>query len=489
MQLAELLRALPAGEYETNMQNGQAEIGHLTLDSRACREGSLYFAVRGLKQDGHAYLGDALGKGAVALVVEEFAPFPKLQIKVKNVRSAMSRMAAAFYGYPARNIRLMGVTGTNGKTSVTFLCRGICMQWGRETALIGTSGIFLGHEKIDFPIATSTTPDPIELQAVFALLKEKGAKVIIMEATAQAMYFHKLDGLTFDVCVFTNLTEDHLDLFGTMEIYANAKKQLFLPPLCGQAVVNCDDETGREILAGLRVRRMSYGLSEADLTAKDIVYGPRSTDFTYCYGKKEGRCHLPLAGRFNVYNALAAMGAMLFLGAPMRVILEGLESFAGVPGRFESPDIQADFSVIIDYAHTPDGLLNILESISSYKQGRLITVFGCGGNRDSAKRPVMGEIAARLSDYVFVTSDNPRFEKPEAIIADILPGMKGFSNYEACSLREEAVARALSMAQKGDVVLIAGKGDEPYQEIEGVKHPFSDRALVEQLCGKPQPLM
>lgn len=487
MQIAELLREFAPAEYELNKPLDNREITHLSLDSRKIGPGGLYFAVRGLVSDGHAYLPEVEKKGAAAAIVEEFFPLYDsiTQIKVKNARSAMSRLAAAYYGYPARELQTVAVTGTNGKTTVTFICRHMGEYWGKSTGLIGTSGIFLGQEKLDIPISTSTTPDPIELQAILRTLRNKGAELVIMEATAQAMYFHKLDGMAFTVCVFTNLTEDHLDLFKTMDAYAQAKKSLFTGQTCSCAIVNADDALGQEILSQTNAKKISYGLSQpADYSATNIDYEGRETFFILRTPQGEIKVESPLAGRFNVYNTLGAIAAMEAVGAPLPILLKALAAFPGVPGRFETPETGRLFSVVIDYAHTPDGLENILQSVAGFKKGRLLTVFGCGGNRDALKRPIMGAIAARLSDFVFVTSDNPRFEEPEAIIAQITAGMAGYTNYEACPDRTLAIDKALHAAREGDVVVIAGKGDEPYQEIRGVKTPYSDRDAVREILQK-----
>lgn len=483
MKLEALLHGLDGLEEYSIKGNADKEIGHLTLDNRECVKGSLFFAIRGLETDGHKYIAGALKNGAEAAVVEEFTQDNITQIKVPDSRRAMSLMAAAFYGNPARGMSFLGVTGTNGKTSITFMLRHALNKTGASVGLIGTSGIYINGEKQNISIKTSTTPDPIELQYILRKMRDRGVKSVVMEVTAQALYLRKVEGILFDVGIFTNLTQDHLEFFGDMQTYAAAKLKLFEPGRCKKTVVNIDDETGRRAAAGA----ITYALDrDADIMAKNIAYSGQGSAFDLVYNGRSYPASLKISGRFSVYNALAAFGALTALGMEAEYALECLAEFSGVPGRFETPDMQGRlYSVVIDYAHTPDGLENILKAVRAYHKGRVITVFGCGGNRDTAKRPIMGGIAAQYSDFCVITSDNPRYEEPEEIMRQIEKGLPdGFDNYKMLENRRSAILFAMENAQAGDIIIIAGKGDEDYQEIGGVKHHFSDRETVASLLNE-----
>lgn len=483
MKLEALLHGLDGLEEYSIKGNADKEIGHLTLDNRECVKGSLFFAIRGLETDGHKYIAGALKNGAEAAVVEEFTQDNITQIKVPDSRRAMSLMAAAFYGNPARGMSFLGVTGTNGKTSITFMLRHALNKTGASVGLIGTSGIYINGEKQNISIKTSTTPDPIELQYILRKMRDRGVKSVVLEVTAQALYLRKVEGILFDVGIFTNLTQDHLEFFGDMQTYAAAKLKLFEPGRCKKTVVNIDDETGRRAAAGA----ITYALDrDADIMAKNIAYSGQGSAFDLVYNGRSYPASLKISGRFSVYNALAAFGALTALGMKAEYALECLAEFSGVPGRFETPDMQGrPYSVVIDYAHTPDGLENILKAVRAYHKGRVITVFGCGGNRDTAKRPIMGGIAAQYSDFCVITSDNPRYEEPEEIMRQIEKGLPdGFDNYKMLENRRSAILFAMENAQAGDIIIIAGKGDEDYQEIGGVKHHFSDRETVASLLNE-----
>ena len=483
MKLEALLHGLDGLEEYSIKGNADKEIGHLTLDNRECVKGSLFFAIRGLETDGHKYIAGDLKNGAEAAVVEEFTQDNITQIKVPDSRRAMSLMAAAFYGNPARGMSFLGVTGTNGKTSITFMLRHALNKTGASVGLIGTSGIYINGEKQNISIKTSTTPDPIELQYILRKMRDRGVKSVVMEVTAQALYLRKVEGILFDVGIFTNLTQDHLEFFGDMQTYAAAKLKLFEPGRCKKTVVNIDDETGRRAAAGA----ITYALDrDADIMAKNIAYSGQGSAFDLVYNGRSYPASLKISGRFSVYNALAAFGALTALGMKAEYALECLAEFSGVPGRFETPDMQGrPYSVVIDYAHTPDGLENILKAVRAYHKGRVITVFGCGGNRDTAKRPIMGGIAAQYSDFCVITSDNPRYEEPEEIMRQIEKGLPdGFDNYKMLENRRSAILFAMENAQAGDIIIIAGKGDEDYQEIGGVKHHFSDRETVASLLNE-----
>lgn len=485
MLLTDLLKNIKV--YQTNDEVDHVEVSHLTLDNRTCREGSVFFAIKGLVTDGHKYIDGAIKNGAVAVFVEEFTRDDILQIKVKDTRSAMSLVAAAFYGNPAKRLNFLGITGTNGKTSITFMLKKALQAKGVSVAVIGTSGIYANDEKLDIRITTSTTPDPIELQYILSILVEKGIDTVVMEVTAQALHLRKVEDIVYTAGVFTNFTQDHLEFFGTMEVYANAKRRLFTPQRSKNAVVNIDDGLGKEIAEATECNLMTYSLKQnADLMAKNVLLGGDSSSFDLVYKDKVYSVKLKITGEFNVYNALGAIGALIYYGYEVDEAVSLLELYSGTPGRFETPYMHGEeYSVIIDYAHTPDGLENILRTVVNYKKGRLITVFGCGGNRDSAKRPIMGKIAAQYSDYCVLTSDNPRFEDPNEIIEQIRVGLPSdYNNYTCIENRYNAINYAMQFAKKDDIIVIAGKGDEDYQDIMGQKHHFSDREVVAEILQK-----
>lgn len=460
----------------------KTEIKSLTIDSRKAEKGSLYFAISGTQVDGHKFVADAYKNGAAAAVVERKVDCPIEQIQVENTRIAMAHMAANFYNNPAKQLTMIGVTGTNGKTSISYMAQKIAKRCGIPCGVIGTSGIVANDEKLDIHILTSTTPDPIELQYALSEMVKRNIKWVVMEVTAHALDLHKTDGITFASAGFTNLTHDHLDYFITMENYAAAKAKLFKTAKKG--VVNIDDGFGRKLYENAEIPMLSYSIKQkADIWAKDIETEHNKTTFTLVYGEKEFKVTTHTVGLFNISNILCAVGCAVEAGADIGECIKGIESFVSVPGRFETVDTKhRGYTVVVDYAHTPDGLENILSSINTFKKGKLICVFGCGGNRDAAKRPIMGRLAGQLSDYCVLTSDNPRFEEPESIIDSIEEGIKETScPYIRNADRKEAIKIALEYAKKGDVIAICGKGDEDYQEIKGVKHHFSDREAVEEI--------
>lgn len=463
--------------------NENISVSSLTIDSRKCTEGSLYFAINGTQVDGHKFVPQAYENGAVCAVVERAVDCPIPQIIVENTRSAMSYMASKFFGEPSQKLKMLGITGTNGKTSISYMIKAIAKENGISVGVIGTGGIWLNDERLDIKILTATTPDPIELQYALSVMAEKGAEWVVMEVTAHALDLNKVDGMEFISAGFTNLTQDHLEYFITMENYSQAKAKFFEETISKNAVLNIDDEFGKG-LTNIKIPYLTYSVKErADLWAKNIEIGAISSSFTIEYKGNEYPVKTNTTGLFNVSNVLCAIGCALKAGLSIQASVKGIEAFSSVPGRFEAVNTgDTGISVIVDYAHTPDGLENVLSSINSFKKGRLICVFGCGGNRDAVKRPIMGEIAGRLSDYCVITSDNPRFEKPEEIIDSIEEGIKRTtSSYVRNADRFSAIKHALEYAEKGDIIAICGKGDEDYQEIEGVKHHFSDREAVEKI--------
>ena len=467
------------GEFLNNAES--QEIDFLTIDSRKCQKGALYFAINGTQVDGHKFVDSAYKNGAAAAVVEHPVDCEIPQIVVKNTRSAMSFASSEFFGNPSKKLKMIGITGTNGKTSISYMIKAIAKENGISCGVIGTGGIWLDENKLDIKILTATTPDPIELQYALSVMAEKGAEWVVMEVTAHALDLHKVDGMTFASAGFTNLTQDHLEYFITMENYGNAKAKFFDKELSQNGIINIDDEFGEKLVDKIPSITYSYE-KDADLKASDVLIHSTYSTFKLAYEDNIYNVRTNTTGLFNISNVLCAIGCAIKAGLNIEEAIKGIESFKSVPGRFEAVDTgDTGVSVIVDYAHTPDGLENILTSINSFKKGKLISVFGCGGNRDAVKRPIMGEIAGRLSDYMVITSDNPRFEEPEEIIDQIEKGLENPCEYVRIADRFSAIKHALSVAEKGDVIAICGKGDEDYQEIKGVKHHFSDREAVEKI--------
>jgi UDP-N-acetylmuramoyl-L-alanyl-D-glutamate--2,6-diaminopimelate ligase len=428
----------------------------LAYDTRRVTQGALFFCVPGARADGHEFAADAVERGAIGLVVERRLDVDVPQLVVPDARAAMAVAADEFFGRPSEELVVAGVTGTNGKTTTTFLLYSILEAAGLRPGLLGTVECRIGGEVRP---AVRTTPEAIDVQRTLREMLDAGDRSCVMEATSHGSELRRLDRIRFDVLVFTNLTQDHLDFHGTMERYFEAKRRLFLegrPP----AAINSADEWGRKLLAD-RPDALTYGF------APDAEVGPEAL----------AGVDLKLRGRFNVENALGALAAARLVGVEEEAIVRGLEAVTGVPGRFESVDEGQPFEVLVDYSHTPDSLENVLRAARELTQGRVICVFGCGGDRDRGKRPVMGGIASRLADVPIVTSDNPRSEEPEAIIEEILAGME--PGAEVDPDRRSAIARAVELAAPGDVVVIAGKGHEQGQEFrDGRKVPFDDRDVA-----------
>ena len=466
----------------------ETEVNGLTCNSNDKTDRGIYFALSGYSVDGREYIDDAVANGAV-VVVSEVKPTQDVPyVLVANARRAMAEASASFYGNPAEKLTLIAVTGTNGKTSTVEIIKAIIEKSGERVATIGTLGIKFGGEVID---SGMTTPDPILLHKIFADLVGFGIKYVVMEASAHAIFLDKLYGLRFFAVVFTNLTQDHLDFFGTMSRYKAAKLRLFCGTFLGAgvAVVNADDACGQEILSARRTETISYGLDNpADIFAIEtdeggLNAGARSEGLKLVVNASDSLIYIDtrLSGRFNIYNILGAVGVARALGIGDKCIALAINNMEPVSGRFNMERGKGK-TVIIDYAHTPDGLKNLLESARAICKGRLITVFGCGGNRDKTKRPIMGKVVGQLSDYSIITSDNPRFEVPEEIITDTENGIKQITmDYERMTDRAEAIERALMIADDKDIIVIAGKGSEPYMEIKGIKHPYSDKATVQKL--------
>ncbi|HXS33219.1 MAG TPA: UDP-N-acetylmuramoyl-L-alanyl-D-glutamate--2,6-diaminopimelate ligase [Solirubrobacterales bacterium] len=450
------------------------EVGSLAYDSRKVGAGTLFFCVPGEKMDGHEFGPAAVEAGAVALVVERELDLPVAQVVVDDARAAMAPFAARFWGDPTGELRVVGVTGTNGKTTTAFLIREVLETAGIQCGLLGTVRQVVGgvEEEVE-----RTTPEAIDLQATFRRMLEAGDRACVMEVSSHALALHRADAIHFEVALFTNLTQDHLDFHAGMEDYFQAKRLLFeMGPKA--SIVNVDDSYGRRLAEEFECTTFSTEGVNADFTAQNVSFDTSGASFTVG-GEVAVRTGLP--GHFNVANALGAFAASAALGVSPEVATEGLGRAERVPGRFEPVEEGQAFAVLVDYAHTPDSLENVLRAARRLTEGRLITVFGAGGDRDRDKRPKMGRAGAGLSDLAIVTSDNPRSEDPDAIVAEVVAGIENGSAYEVEPERRAAIALALGRAKPGDTVVIAGKGHEQGQEFEnGRKVPFDDRRVARE---------
>lgn len=477
MKLTELARSIPAGA----SVSAEAEVTGLVCDSRKVKKGDLYFCLPGLRVDGHNFAKAAADAGAAALVVERKLPVDLPQVLVEDAREAMSYMAQCFYGYPAGEMHGVGITGTKGKTTTSFLVRAIARHAGHKVGLMGTVCTYIGEEEEP---ASLTTPDPIDVQSLLRRMKDAGCDFYVMEVSAHALDLRKLVGMKFDQGIFTNFSQDHLDYFGTMETYRRAKEKFFDPFYIGHAVVNADDEAGKYMLG--RVPATTYGVSvPADAYANEIEILESGVSYRLHWKDVVLPLHLHISGIFNVYNSMAAAVACLEMGISPEDVKAGLESVTVVPGRIEPLPTHTPYRVILDYAHSPASLESILKTIRQFTRGRLICVFGCGGGRDKEKRPIMGEISGRLADFSVLTSDNPRLENPMDILRAIEEGIKRTTGpYVVIENRREAIRYAMQMGQPGDVIVLAGKGHETYQDIGGQKHPFDEKVVVREILAE-----
>jgi len=441
-------------------------------DSREVPPGSLFFCIPGEQVDGHAFAQHAVDAGAAALVVDHPLAVAAPQLVVRSVREAIGPMSAAVFGHPARDLTVIGVTGTNGKTTITYLLESVFRAAGWRPGVVGTTGL-----RIDGTASplSHTTPEAPELHRAFARMRAEGVRAVAVEISSHALAQHRVDGLVVDAAIFTNLSQDHLDLHETMKSYFEAKRRLFTPALARHGVVNADDPWGRRLLQDPEISITSYGVeSDADIRAQDVsVDGSGSTAIV------EGvSVRTSLRGRFNVENVLAAMAAARVVGIATEVAAHGIAEVGRVPGRMEPIDAGQDFTVVVDYAHTPDSIHNVLRGARGSAEGRVIVVFGCGGDRDRAKRPMMGRAAAEDADLVIVTTDNPRSEDPLVIIDEITSGIPEGAATIVEPDRATAIERAIDAAEPGDVVVIAGKGHETTQEVDGRFLPFDDREVA-----------
>ncbi len=472
----------------------ETEVTRVVYDSRQAGPGALFVAMPGFKTDGHAFIADALARGASAVAVERgiSAPPEVAVLQVESSRKALGALASILRQWPSRRLRTIGVTGTNGKTTTTHLIRSILMEHGQKVGLIGTVHNFVGEQELP---ARLTTPQASDLQDLFHEMVEAGCGYTVMEVSSEGLDMNRVDDVEFDVGVFTNLTQDHLNYHGTLERYRDAKLTLFrsLDPKgykCPKAaVLNLDDPSCSHFQGACQVPVLTYGLDRrADLHAYDLDITSTGSRFKLRTPKGELQISLRLAGKFNVYNAMAAAGAALIEGVPLETIKRALEKASGVAGRMEAIHAGQPFGVFVDYAHSPDGLENVLRTAQGFARGRVISVFGCGGDRDRSKRPQMGRISGQLADYTIITSDNPRTEDPAEIMRDIEAGILQVvtpgAHYELVEDRARAIERAIAIAQPDDVILIAGKGHETYQIFRDRTIDFDDREVARRLIQK-----
>ncbi len=476
MKLSRLLRDVNGGDL---CGKPEREITGICSDSRRVGQGSLFVAIPGFQSDGHQYIRQAMEQGACAVVAQHAPDCPVPEgvtlILVDDARRALAQLAAEWYDHPERQLRLIGVTGTNGKTTTTWLIRHILEQRGHKCGLIGTNGSI-----VDGPLrpAERTTPEAPELYGLLREMADAGCEYAAMEVSSHSLVLERVHGLHFAAAAFTNLTQDHLDFHKDMEHYFQAKALLF--QRCDTAVLNLDDDWGLRLAERVSCPRLTYSAKrlEADLIAKNIRLLPDQVQAVLVRDNDIARMRLNIPGMFSVYNGLTAIGCCLALGLTLEESAQALQSAQGICGRAEIVPTGRDFTVMIDYSHTPDSMENILRTVRGYARGRVVGLFGAGGDRDHAKRPIMGRIAGELCDLCVVTSDNPRSEEPEAIIRDILQGMSPKYKYKVIPDRREAIAWCIKNARKDDIIVLMGKGQETYQEIRGVKQHLDEREEV-----------
>lgn len=476
MTLSKLLKNT---EIITCQGNIDIKVSGIAFNSRDVKPGNVFVCISGFKTDGHQYAQDALERGAVAIVAErELEEVAATQVVVKNSRLALAHMAGVYYDYPFKKFCLIGVTGTNGKTTTTYLVKTILESCGQKVGLIGTNQNMIGSAIIP---SHHTTPDSLELTQLFDRMAKEEVDTVVMEISSHSLALDRVAACSFDVGAFTNVTQDHLDFHETMENYIDAKALLF--KMCKTGVINIDDNASERMISAASCDVIRYStVQDTDLSAKNIEYKADGVVFDLCYNGRCEKIELAIPGRFSVYNALTAAGCCLATGLGIEKIAKGLKTATGVKGRIEVVKTNTDYTVIIDYAHTPDGLVNILNAIRGFAKGRIVTLFGCGGDRDKTKRPQMGKIAGELSDYCIVTSDNPRSEEPAAILNDIIEGIKDTDcEYKVIENRFDAIEYALDNAKKDDIILLAGKGHEPYQILKDRTIVFDEREIVLKL--------
>lgn len=486
MELRKILVGIEGLKAKGNLD---LDISSIECDYRQIKQGSLFVAIKGYEIDGHTFINKAIEKGAKAIIFEEGANYKEFMsakgvtlIMAPNTRLALAECSCNFFDNPSKKMKVIGITGTKGKTTTSFMLKAILEKQGKKVGLIGTIGIYFEDKLIEN--SDRTTPESNKLQQVLALMYKSGIEVVIMEVSSQSLKLDRVTGMEFYAGIFTNLSEDHISEkeHKDMQEYFESKMKLF--NMCQYAFVNADSIYTARILEnmpeGLNIQ--TYGIdNNCNLLAKDITITNTYADYRAKVKDRNERIKVSIPGRFSVYNSLAAISVARLFGTTVEQIKEALEKIK-VPGRSELVENKKDLKIMIDYAHTPDSLKSILETVKTYTIGRVICVFGCGGDRDSIKRPQMGEISGRLADYTIITSDNPRTEEPEKIISDIEEGIKKTKgNYECITNRREAIKQALRMANTKDIVILAGKGHETYQEINKEKNPFDERKIVREV--------
>ena len=466
------------------------DITGLESNSKNVKEGYLFIAIKGFSVDGHDYINNAIEAGAKAIMVQEGCDLKKIKlpsdvtlIMAKDTRHALAICSCNFYDNPSRKFRLIGVTGTKGKTTTTFMIKEILEKAGYKVGLIGTIATYINGKMVSE--SSRTTPESIELQKIFAQMVEAGVEYVVMEVSSQSLKLHRVDGCDFNIAVFTNFSEDHISAneHPDMKDYFESKLKLF--KMCDNGIINVDDLQVSKIPKLFPDSNiMTYGIDNyCQMLAKDITITNSYVDFRVKVSDKNERVKVSIPGRFSVYNALAAICVAKKIGVPSDKVIEALAEIK-VPGRSEMVPNKREIPIMIDYAHSPESLQNILSAVKSYTKGRVISVFGCGGDRDKTKRPIMGEISGKIADFTFITTDNPRTESPEEIVKEIEDGIKKTKGkYKVVVDRKEAIKEAINMANKQDIIVLAGKGHEPYQEINGKKYPFDERIIVKEIIG------
>ena len=467
------------------------DIKGIESNSKNIKPGYMFFAIKGFNTDGHDYINNAIEAGANVIMVQEGCDLKSIKLKpdttlvmYKDTREALAKCSCNYYGNPSRKFKLIGVTGTKGKTTTTFMIKEILEKAGHKVGLIGTIATYL-NGKMLFE-SNRTTPESIELQKIFAQMVDEGVEYVVMEVSSQSLKLHRVDGCDFDIVLFTNFSEDHIspNEHPDMKDYFESKLKLF--EMCDNGIINVDDLHVAKIPKLFPNNNiMTYGIDNyCDVLAKDITITNSYVDFRVKISDRNERVKVDIPGRFSVYNALAAICVAKKLGIPSDKVIEALAEIK-VPGRSEMVPNKKEIPIMIDYAHSPESLQNILSAVKSYTRGKVISVFGCGGDRDKGKRPIMGEISGRIADFTFITSDNPRTEDPEAIVKDIEEGIKKTKGkYKVVVDRITAIKEAIDMATKLDIIVLAGKGHEPYQEINGKKYPFDERVIVNEIINK-----
>ena len=468
------------------------EVRQIQNDSRKVETGDMFIAIKGFVSDGHKYIGDVIKKGATAIMIQEgCVDLKSLQIPqdttliiLPDTRRGLAIVSTNFYGNPSSKFKLIGVTGTKGKTTTTFMIKEILERAGKKVGLLGTIATYINGRRLSD--SDRTTPESIEIQKMFKKMLDEGVEYVVMEVSSQSLKLHRVDGCQFNLCLFTNLSEDHISEkeHPDMKDYFESKMKLF--EMCKTGIVNIDDLYGTKIPKLFPDNNIkTYEIdNSANLLAKDITITNSYVDFRVRLSNRNERVKVGIPGRFSVYNSLAAISVAQKFGIDSEVIKEALLEVR-VPGRSELVDNKLELPIMIDYAHSPESLQNILLAVKSYTRGKVISVFGCGGDRDTGKRPIMGEISGKIADFTFVTSDNPRTEKPESIIKQIEEGIKKTKGkYKVVVDRTEAIEEAIKMATKRDIIVLAGKGHEPYQEINGVKYDYDERIIVREIIEK-----